>query len=174
MKRNGLLYHPVVSGVGGRMLNFGLRQFRGQQRIIKLSIDFCSIFHGISQCRFLVRAGSVEDNLSNPDLLVIDARGKAAYDQGHIPGAINLIHNDFWTWGSGLEPVEELEAFLGEAGLTRDMTVVVYDNTTAAWGAAGRIFWMLNTSDATTPYILNGGWDKWIADGRSTEQEPTP
>ncbi len=45
-----------------------------------------------------VSADSVEDNLNNSDLLVIDARGKAAYDQGHIPGAINLIHNDFWTW----------------------------------------------------------------------------
>ncbi len=117
----------------------------------------------------LVSADSVEDNLNNSDLLVIDARGKAAYDQGHIPGAISLIHNDFWTWGSGLKPVEELEVLLGEAGLTRDMTVVVYDNTTAAWGAAGRIFWMLEYLGCTDVHILNGGWDKWVADGRPTE-----
>ncbi len=49
------------------------------------------------------------------------------------------------------------------------MTVVVYDNTTAAWGAAGRIFWMLEYLGCTDVHILNGGWDKWVADGRPTE-----
>ncbi len=169
MKRNGLLIilsflalaaACLISGCGSSVDNKGSSS--SASILVPSSTEY-------PNADLLVWAGSVEDNLSNPDLLVIDARGKAAYDQGHIPGAINLIHNDFWTWGSGLKPVEELEALLGEAGLTRDMTVVVYDNTTAAWGAAGRIFWMLEYLGCNDVHILNGGWDKWIADGRPTE-----
>ena len=46
---------------------------------------------------------------------------------------------------------------------------MIYDNTTASFGAAGRIFWMLEYLGCSKVYILDGGWDKWVADGRPTE-----
>jgi len=117
----------------------------------------------------LVTADSVQANLSNDKLVIIDARAAASYTTSHIPGAINLIHNNFWTWGSGLKSVAELQTLLGNAGLTRNKTYVIYDNTSASWGAAGRIFWMLEYLGCGDVHILNGGWDKWVADGRATE-----
>lgn len=114
----------------------------------------------------LVSADSAEESLHAPQMVVIDARPQAAYAQGHIPGAVNLVHNDFWTGGTGLKPVAELETLLGEAGLSRDMTYVIYDDTTASWGAAGRIFWMLEYLGCEDAHILDGGWDKWSADGK--------
>lgn len=116
----------------------------------------------------LVTADSLQNSLGADDLIVIDAR-TSGYSSGHIPGAINLIHSAFWTAGSGLKSVTELQSLLGAAGLSRNKTYVIYDNTSASWGAAGRIFWMLEYLGCTKVHILNGGWDKWVADGRSTE-----
>jgi thiosulfate/3-mercaptopyruvate sulfurtransferase len=107
--------------------------------------------------------------------LIIDSRSKAAYDAGHIPGAISMVWQDFSVMGSNpatqatLKSVAELQNALGALGLTRDAAMIVYDDTTASWGSAGRIFWMLEYLGCTNVGILNGGWDKWTADGNATE-----
>ncbi len=120
----------------------------------------------------LVSADSLAKSLGKSGLVVIDARPKTAYDQGHIPGAINLIHGNFWTWGSGLKPLDELQSLLGNAGISRNGTYVIYDDTTASWGAAGRIFWMLEYLGCYDVHLLNGGWDKWSAENRAMETGP--
>lgn len=119
----------------------------------------------------LVSAASVQNNLHAGNMVLIDAR-RAGYNTSHIPGAINLKHSDYWTGGTGLKPVATLQTMLGNSGLRRDMTFVIYDDTTASWGAAGRIFWMLEYLGCGDVHILNGGWDKWVADERPTETAP--
>lgn len=120
----------------------------------------------------LVTPESVQANLNKSGLVIIDARG-SGYDTAHILGAISMKHSDFWTAGVGLKDTATLEGLLGKAGLTRDSKIVIYDNTTASWGAAGRIFWMLEYLGCTDVHILNGGWDKWAADGRPVEAAKT-
>lgn len=117
----------------------------------------------------LVSADSVQRSLNAGDLLVIDARSASAYAAGHLPGAINLQHSAFWTKGSGLKATDTLAAQLGAAGITRQQKIVIYDNTTASWGAAGRLFWMLEYLGCGDVHILDGGWDKWTVDGRPTQ-----
>ena len=121
----------------------------------------------------LVSAASLEKSLGAEGLVVIDARPAASYQTGHIKGAINLVHNNFWTRGSGLKDKDDLEKALGAAGLTRDKTYVIYDDTTSSWGAAGRIFWMLEYLGCYDLHILNGGWNLWTAEGRATDKKVT-
>ena len=102
-------------------------------------------------------------------LVIIDARAATAYAAGHIPGATNIQHSAYWTKGVGLKDSATLASQLGSAGIARDMKIVIYDNTAASWGAAGRLFWMLEYLGCTDVHILNGGWDKWAADNRSTQ-----
>lgn len=116
----------------------------------------------------LVSADSVQSSVGEKNLVIIDARS-SGYDAGHIPGAINIKHGDYWTWGKGLLPEAELNSKLSAAGLKRGMTFVIYDDTSASWGAAGRIFWVLEYLGCKKVHILDGGWDKWVADGRPTE-----
>lgn len=104
-------------------------------------------------------------------LVIIDAR-TSGYEEGHIPGAINIKFGDFLIAKVGLKPTVELETLLGAKGIAREMKIVIYDNTTASWGAAGRIFWMLEYLGCTDVHIMNGGWDKWAADGKPTETTP--
>ena len=109
----------------------------------------------------------LQENIKSKNMVIIDARS-SGYDTGHIPGAIRINYNDFKTQ-KGLKPQAELEKMLSDAGLTRDMKFAVYDDTTASFGAAGRIFWMLEYLGCDDVHILNGGWDKWSADGRPKE-----
>ncbi|MFZ2444820.1 MAG: rhodanese-like domain-containing protein [Syntrophobacteraceae bacterium] len=118
--------------------------------------------------KLLVSAVSLESSMGESGLVIIDAR-TSGYETAHIPGAINVKFGDYFTSGTGLLPLADLQSKLGAAGLTRGMTFVIYDNTSASWGAAGRIFWMLEYLGCTRAHILDGGWDKWVADARQTE-----
>lgn len=120
----------------------------------------------------LVSADSVQASLGSNGLIVIDAR-MSGYESSHIPGAINVKFSDYFTSKVGLKDTATLEGLLGSAGITRESKIVIYDNTTASWGAAGRIFWMLEYLGCTDVHIMNGGWDKWLADGRRVQMTST-
>jgi thiosulfate/3-mercaptopyruvate sulfurtransferase len=116
----------------------------------------------------LVSADSVQASLGSKGLVVIDAR-TSGYEASHIPGAINVKYGEYFTPKVGLKDTATLEGLLGKAGLTRESRIVIYDNTTASWGAAGRLFWMLEYLGCTDVHIMNGGWDKWLAEGRRVQ-----
>jgi thiosulfate/3-mercaptopyruvate sulfurtransferase len=118
-----------------------------------------------------IAAGAVFTGVSADStgkVVIIDARAADAYAAGHVPGAINIQHSAYWTKGVGLKESTTLASQLGADGIDREMKIVIYDNTTASWGAAGRIFWMLEYLGCTDVHIMNGGWDKWLADGKPT------
>ncbi len=116
----------------------------------------------------LISGDELEANLDRAGLVIIDAR-TAGYEAGHIPGAISLKWSDYVNEASNLKPVADIEEQMGAAGLSSDMVFVIYDDTTASWGAAGRVFWMLEYLGCARVHVLNGGWDKWSADGRESE-----
>jgi len=95
----------------------------------------------------------------------------AAFDQGHIPGAVAL------NWFDDLEerPHREIaskatvERLLGSAGATRDTTIVVYgDNNN--WFAA-YAYWLFKLYGHRDVRIMNGGRKKWMDEGRPMTKE---
>jgi thiosulfate/3-mercaptopyruvate sulfurtransferase len=93
----------------------------------------------------------------------------AAYDQGHVPGALG------WNWTTELcdtlvrdiVPKPKLEKLLGASGITPDTTIVLYgdnNNWFAAWA-----FWQLKVYGHKDVRIMNGGRKKWLAEGRDVE-----
>src|SRR5207247_10649582 len=77
----------------------------------------------------LVRAESVAANLSDPKVRLIEVDvDTAAYDTGHIPGAIA------WNWKTDLETdlmrdiadEEGIQRLLSRAGVDKDTTIVLY------------------------------------------------
>jgi molybdopterin synthase sulfurtransferase len=108
------------------------------------------------------------------DPIIIDTRSAAAYAADHIPTAINTEWTAYVLWNDPpekavLKPVADLETQLGNLGLTRTSRIILYDDTLTSWGSAGRIFWMLEQLGCVNIQVLNGGWDKWQADGLPTE-----
>src|SRR5919109_1151096 len=95
----------------------------------------------------------------------------AAYDQGHVPGALG------WNWTTELcdtvvrdiVPKAKLEKLLGDSGITPDTTIVLYgdnNNWFAAWA-----FWQLKVYGHRDVRIMDGGRKKWIAEERELTQE---
>lgn len=130
------------------------------------------------------------------DLRVVDARwylgqpvgtGRAAFEKGHIPGAIHIdLDTDLVAAaGPGRHPLPDPSAFaaaIGGYGIGDDDLVVIYDDV-GGWVAA-RLWWMLDDlgfgSDAARgrggAAVLDGGIQGWVAAGRplSTEQRDLP
>lgn len=98
--------------------------------------------------------------------------GKKTFEAGHIPGADFLdLQGEFSDQHTRLRfmmpGVEQLELAFGRRGVGTDSFVVLYSIGTAMW--ATRFWWMLKSLGFDNVAVLDGGWDKWKADGRPRE-----
>src|SRR6185369_6997131 len=100
--------------------------------------------------------------------------GKVSFEEGHIPGADFLdLQNEFSDQNTELRfmmpGVAQLEAAFGRHGLGNDSRVVLYSIGTAMW--ATRFWWLLQSLGFDAD-VLDGGIDKWKAEGRALETGP--
>ncbi|OGU17497.1 MAG: hypothetical protein A2076_00610 [Geobacteraceae bacterium GWC2_53_11] len=130
-------------------------------------------------------AASVKASLGKAETVIIDARSAAAYNAGHIPGAINCIWQTFATVATGapgdanwgvLKTPAEIGTALGNLGITASSEVIVYADAPSGWGEDGRIVWMLRMAGVTNSKMLNGGRQGWTAAGYAltTDASPAP
>src|SRR5690625_1795710 len=100
---------------------------------------------------------------SNEDVLL--------YDTGHIPGAHKI------DWHLDLnDPVtrdyidgEGFSQLMSQLGITRDTTVVVYGDKNNWWAAYA--LWVFELFGHEDVRLLDGGRDKWVAEGRELTRE---
>lgn len=123
----------------------------------------------------LIDTETLQQNLGAPGLLIIDVRGKAAYEfGGHIPGAVHTTWHDYSdpnAVAKGLiDPdLKRMEQKMRALGINNDSQVVIYSNPFDNWGDEGRMFWMLEYLGHTNLRILDGGWVKWVEERRPFE-----
>jgi thiosulfate/3-mercaptopyruvate sulfurtransferase len=123
----------------------------------------------------LIDTESLQQQLGRPGLIIIDVRGKAAYEfGGHIPGAVHSTWHDYSDPNAVpkglLNPdLGQIERILCRLGINNDSDVVIYSNPFDNWGDEGRMFWMLEYLGHTRLHILDGGWVKWTAEKRPFE-----
>lgn len=140
----------------------------------------------------LITSGELAGLLGQPGLVVLDIRsavdggGRAAYEAGHVPGA---IHTDYVAggWrvkdaggGAGMLPdATALGRLLGDLGVTPASRVVVASAGTSAGdlAAASRVYWTLKVAGHDAVSLLDGGMAAWVAAGHpldSAVAEPIP
>ena len=125
----------------------------------------------------LVSTDWLEAQLGARDLRVIDATtflpgsgrdARAEYEAAHIPGAVFVDMEDVSDPSSPLPhtlPSEhQFASRMRALGLGDGDRFVVYDNSPLH--SAARIWWMLRTFGARNAAILDGGLEKWRAEGR--------
>jgi thiosulfate/3-mercaptopyruvate sulfurtransferase len=124
----------------------------------------------ISPTDVLVNTDWVAQHRTDASVRVVEVDvDTAAYDQGHVPGALG------WNWTTELcdtlirdiVPKPKLEKLLGASGITPDTTIVLYgdnNNWFAAWA-----FWQLKVYGHRDVRIMDGGRKKWLAEGRDLE-----
>lgn len=126
--------------------------------------------------------------LDDPDWVVFDCRhdladpgrGRTEYAAAHIPGARFLSLDEELsapkTGRNGRHPLPGAGALaerLGRAGVDSTKQVVAYD---AQGGMiAARLWWLLRWLGHLPVAVLDGGWSKWVAEGRPQSTEvPAP
>ena len=73
---------------------------------------------------------TVEAAIDDPDAVIVDTRDDWEFEEGHVPGAVNLDWRELVDDETrGLKPPEELESILEAHGVTPDKRVVLYCNT---------------------------------------------
>ena len=131
----------------------------------------------------LISPQALHDRLGARDLRVVDVRwvlgspgaGRAAYEAGHIPGAMFLdLDTDLAAAeGPGRHPLPTPAAFrdrLERAGIGAGDEVVAYDD--AGGTIAARLWWMLDNLGHERVRLLDGGLTAWLADGFPVTTEP--
>jgi thiosulfate/3-mercaptopyruvate sulfurtransferase len=120
----------------------------------------------------LVSTQWVEEHKGDANVRLVEVDvDTAAYEQGHIPGALG------WNWQSQLcdtvrrdiMPKKDFENLMSESGIGQDTTVVLYgdnNNWFAAWA-----FWQLKIYGHRSLKLMNGGRKKWLAEGRELTKE---
>ncbi|MGH7232729.1 MAG: sulfurtransferase [Nitrospiraceae bacterium] len=123
----------------------------------------------------LIDTETLEQNLGRAGLVVIDVRGRAAYEfGGHVPGAVHATWHEFSDPNAVakglLDPnLDRIEHKIQALGINHDSDVVIYSNPFDNWGDEGRMFWMLEYLGLQNLRILDGGWVKWVAEKRRYE-----
>ncbi|MFW5813284.1 MAG: rhodanese-like domain-containing protein [Fibrobacterota bacterium] len=114
-------------------------------------------------------------------------RNRNAYDQGHIPGAVELDTNSLEspeTWNR--RSPGEIRKALEETGITSDTTVILYgrysspDNSDPFPGSSAghigamRCAFIMLYAGVKDVRILNGGFQAWIDEGFEVTKVNTP
>lgn len=101
--------------------------------------------------------------------------GKADYDAGHIPGAGFLdlqgeLSDNTTKLRFMLPSADQFAAAMSRHGVGQGTRVVVYSAGGIMW--ATRVWWMLGAFGFDNAAVLDGGWDKWRAEGRPLSTAP--
>jgi thiosulfate/3-mercaptopyruvate sulfurtransferase len=123
----------------------------------------------------LVTTEWLAQNLGNEGLVVLESdEDVLLYSTGHIPTAIKI------DWFTELNDAverdylngEQFAALLSAKGINRVDTVVIYGDKSNWW--ATYALWVFKLFNHPDVRILNGGREKWIAEGRElTKDLPT-
>ena len=131
-------------------------------------------------------------HLHDPELRIVDVRGEVRppgsspryrgrpedYEAGHVPGAV------FVDWTRDIVDVDDpvpvqiakpgaFAARMGELGVGDETAVVAYDDHQHAF--AGRLAWALRYYGHDAVRILDGGWPRYVAEGRPVSRDvPRP
>jgi thiosulfate/3-mercaptopyruvate sulfurtransferase len=126
----------------------------------------------MSRSEALVSADWAEQNLDTPGVVIVEVdEDTAAYDTGHIAGAVKL------DWKTDLQdPVvrdavskEDFEKLLSAKGIGNDDTVVLYGGNNN-WFAA-YAYWYFKLYGHDQVKLLDGGRKKWELEGRELSKD---
>ena len=106
-------------------------------------------------------------HLSDENLRIVDTDVSAAYQRGHIHESVLIPDNyekDPDTHAVHILPPAKFAEMMESLGIGDDTLVVAYDNSQSLY--AGRLWWALRYYGHSGVKVLNGGWRKWVREGR--------
>ena len=136
----------------------------------------------------LVSATWLKENISAPDLRIIDATwvpgflvgrktGREEYDAGHIPGSVFFDIDDISDPDASLPHMMpdsiRFSSKVRKLGLGDGQRIIAYDRNGIF--ASARAWWMLRAMGHKDIYVLDGGRAAWLeASGDLEDLPPVP
>ena len=142
-----------------------------------------AVVEGYRHPELLAEPDWVLEHREDANVRLIDCRKIDAYREAHIPGAVLLpILEDsgavspLWlknpTDPKHVMGPDDFAKLMGRAGVSNATNVVCYSDNAMF---ATRLWWVLNYYGHTKAKVLNGGWRRWISEGKPvTTAESTP
>lgn len=141
----------------------------------------------------IVDTAWLADNLRDPALRVFDCTtyllyetgtgrpyriesGRGDYDKGHIPGSAFLdlqgeLSDASSPFNFTVPAADDLAARFAAKGIGAGTRAILYSRKSMQW--ATRVWWMLRAIGFDDAAVLDGGFDRWSAEGRPTETAET-
>ena len=131
----------------------------------------------------LISTAALAPHLDDPAWVIVDCRSKLddetwgarEHKASHIPGAVyadlNADLSGPKSGTNGRHPLPDAAALartFGRLGIASGVQVVAYDQDNGMW--ASRLWWLLRWLGHEAAAVLDGGFAKWIAEGRPTDR----
>lgn len=113
--------------------------------------------------------------IPDPKITYVVKPAREDYEKGHIPGAqfcdVSRDVSDTTQTLNFMRPKpDDFAAAMRRFGLSNGSRVVTYSTGNPWW--ATRVWWLLREFGHDNAAVLDGGWQKWTAEGRGVETGP--
>jgi thiosulfate/3-mercaptopyruvate sulfurtransferase len=116
----------------------------------------------------LVDADAVASAIDDPETVLVDTRDDWEFEEGHIPGAVNLDWRELVDDETrGLKPRDRIETLLDAHGITPEKRILLYCNTARR---ISHTYVALRHLDYPDLAFYEGSLTEWAADGRPVER----
>ena len=110
--------------------------------------------------------------IPDPKTTYVVQPGREDYEKAHIPGSLFCdVSKDVSDTRQKLNfmrpPPEDFAAAMRRFGIRNSTRVVTYSTANPWW--ATRVWWLLREFGHDNAAVLNGGWQKWVAENRAVE-----
>ena len=139
-----------------------------------VSLDTSEKFADYAHPERLVSTEWLAEHLDDPQVVVVESdEDVLLYETGHIPGAVKV------DWHADLnDPLvrdyldaEAFASLMSAKGIAPDSTVVFYGDNFNWWAAYA--LWVFSLFGHADVRLLDGGRQKWVAEGRPMTTDPT-
>jgi thiosulfate/3-mercaptopyruvate sulfurtransferase len=116
----------------------------------------------------------LSEHLSDTNIRVVDTDLPEEYEAGHIPGSVNPVDHYYKTSMDDRTHIQQPEQFaktMSDLGIGDDTLVIGYNRAGGVYSF--RLMWALHYYGHTNVRVLDGGLEKWEAEGRETTAVPT-
>jgi thiosulfate/3-mercaptopyruvate sulfurtransferase len=150
------LGYPDVKVLDGHMT--GWRAARGPVTRTPTEFSAVTVTPDLKKDIF-VDYNYVNGKLNNSGTMIVDVSAPKEFEEGHIPGAINVENKNFFDEAkSELKSKEDIESILANNNITKDKEVILYCASSAR---AGTVYLAMKGLGYDNVKVYEGGWNEY-------------
>lgn len=131
-----------------------------------LSLSACGGYDFEETGTEIILAETALAMMDDEGVVLVDAQKNSTYAKEHIKGAVNIQRSDIVVskpFPNMVAPKESIEKVLGNAGISNDSIVIIYDNNNNM--DAARLWWTMKFYGHDSVKVISGGYNALKQEG---------